>query len=174
MPFCAVSSTNEIPFTATVLGWKQISKPKYLSIDTSRGMWENVIFIIQVNWAFKFKICSSTHTINVFSLPFLKHFWHPQHDRCWRDSRPRSNWSCDVSGMQHLHLATFLPPGSRLWMWQKQPTHPVPHIPFLNVSVQDLFESLPLPFVLFGSLWWTFQASSLSSPRPLPGRAQPL
>lgn len=53
---------------------------------------------------------------------------------------------------QHLHLTTFLPPDCRLWMWQKDATHPVPHIPCLNASVHHLFFffSLPLPFVLFG------------------------
>lgn len=52
---------------------------------------------------------------------------------------------------QHLHLATFLIPDSRLWMWQKDATHPVPHIPILT-SVQDLFWVTPTAFCFIWGL----------------------
>lgn len=61
---------------------------------------------------------------------------------------------------RHLHQASFLPPDCSLWMWQKDATHPAPHIPFLNTSVQDLSWVTPSAFCLI----WLFVMDISSIP----------
>lgn len=108
--------------------------------------------------------------------PFVKHLWDPQHDRCYRDISPRSQRSCDVIGMSapppRLIPSSWL---QALDVTKRCNTSCSSHSISQHQCAGIFSESLPLPFVLFGSLWWTFQASPSSSPRPLPnipGRAQ--
>lgn len=50
---------------------------------------------------------------------------------------------------QHLYLATFLLPDSKLWMWQKDITHPVPYVLFFYRCVGSFWSHSQRLFVWF-------------------------